>query len=155
MQCAQVLFFEQVRTAANGGFLLGEMPGNIRTLLGPDSGDELSVSDLRAERVPSISNVGGLGWDSVHQDFSTLKGDFSSLKARIAEAGKERQSFTASSLKPPKPKSMFSKPKKFFQKLFSKKVSNSASSRESEGTQSTPFTQGKVSTATWRRHSIT
>jgi hypothetical protein len=131
------------------------MPGNIRTLLGPDSGDELNVSDVHAERVPSITMAGELGWDSMHQDFSTLKGDLASLKTRIAGAERESNSITTRSLKPPKPKGMFSKPKKFFQKLFSKKVSNSASSRGSEVTQSTIFTQGKMSTGTRRRHSIT
>ncbi|KAG0581437.1 hypothetical protein KC19_4G251600 [Ceratodon purpureus] len=152
----QVLFFEQVRTGATGGFLLSEMPGNIRALLGPESSDELSVANVHAERVRPVSIAGELGWDSMHQDFSTLKGDLASLKTRVADAERERQSFTTSSLKPPKPKGMFSKPKKFFQKLFSKKVSNSASSMESEvNTQNTMFTEGKMSAGRRRRHSIT
>jgi len=146
----QVLFFEQVRTAATGGFLLSDMPSNVRALLGPDSSDDLSVSDVHTARVPSMS--GASGW---HPDFSTMNpGD---INNRIS-SGAERQCHSvtsAGSLKPPKPRGLFFKPKMFFQKLFSKKVSNSASSRESETHSfSKPAFQGKTSTRIWR-HSIT
>jgi len=158
-----VLFFEQVRTAASGGFLISDMPSSIRALLAPESGDDVSLPDGNSDVVPSLG-TGGEGWDSLHQDFSSLKGDLDSLKHRIAEAEKERNSLQTNAMKPPKPRSMFLsfKPKKFFQKLFfsNKKVSSSASSRDSETQSSMPISgisgaSGKGSSRPTRRHSIT
>lgn len=139
------------------------MPSSIRALLAPESGDDVSLPDGNSDVVPSLG-TGGEGWDSLHQDFSSLKGDLDSLKHRIAEAEKERNSLQTNAMKPPKPRSMFSsfKPKKFFQKLFfsNKKVSSSASSRDSETQSSMPISgisgpSGKGSSRPTRRHSIT
>ena len=132
---------------------MSDMPSNVRALVGRDSGDELSISDVHTSRVSSMSALpGALGW---HPNFSTMKpGDTKNQSASGAERG-ERHSITNSgSLKPPKPSGLFSKPRMFFQKLFSKKVSSFASSRESDTQRfSKPTFQGKASTRIWR-HSI-
>jgi len=126
------------------------MPSNIRALIGQESGDDRSCSDLHTENVPSVS-ASGEGCFVLHQDFSSLKDELVNLKSRIAEA-ENRTSFAHDSLKPAKRKSLFSKPKKFLQKLFNKKVSNSASSKDKDSeTQSVR----EPTTMLRRRHSMT
>lgn len=145
-----MLFFEQVRTAATGRYVLSDMPSSIRALAGQESSDDRSqMSDMQTENIPSVSASGGYDCYVRHQDFSTLKDELTYLKSRIADA-ESRQSFAQDSLKPAKSKGIFSKPKRFLQKLFSKKVSNSASSKDSE-TQSTPQ---PANPSLLRRHSI-
>lgn len=151
----QVLFFEQARTAATGGYVLSDMPSSIRALVGQESGDDRSqMSDMHTDNVPSVSASGEHGCYVLHQDFSTLKEELTHLKSRIADA-ETRQSFAQDSLKPAKSKGIFSKPKKFLQKLFSKKVSNSASSKDSD-TQSTeqPAAGEPVNSSLRQRHSM-
>lgn len=141
-----------MRTAATGGLLLSDIPSNLRALLPPESSDDFSITEMNGT-IPSVGE--DESWDSVHQNFSALKGDLASMKMRIAEAERERNALQhAVAVKPPRPKSIFSsfKPKKFFQKLFFRKgLSSSGSSKESESPM--PAT-GKASTRP-RRHSIT
>lgn len=138
--CVQVLFFEQVRSAATGGFSSMDMPSNVRALLASDSGDE------EHKRTPAMSHIpGALAW---HPEYSSLiSGDRKNRSMTLPTERERHHSFT--SIPPTKPKQgLFSKPKTFFQKLFSKKVSNFASSRESE-TQS--FSKPSFAEATSRR----
>lgn len=131
------------------------MPSSIRALVGQESGDDRSqMSDMHTDNVPSVSASGEHGCYVLHQDFSTLKEELTHLKSRIADA-ETRQSFAQDSLKPAKSKGIFSKPKKFLQKLFSKKVSNSASSKDSD-TQSTeqPAAGEPVNSSLRQRHSM-
>lgn len=152
----QVLFFEQVRTAATGGFILNEMPGSIRALMGQESSDDISVSDVHTDHnVPSIP-FAGQGRFALHHDFSTLKDDLADLKNRVAEAERKHASPTVTSpLQPSKPTdTKFGKAKKFFQKLISKKVSNSGSTKDSETLGSITPPQSKPSARLPRRHSM-
>ena len=147
-----MLFFEQVRTSVNGRYVLSGIPSDIRALIGQESSDDRSqMSDMNTENVPSVSASGDHGCYVLHQDFSTLKDELTHLKSRIADA-ESRQSFAQDSLKPTKSRGIFSKPKKFLQKLFSKKVSNSASSKDSE-TQSTGQ-PAPLNSSLRRRHSM-
>lgn len=125
---------EQVRTAAaSGRLLVGDITSNIRALLAEESSDDQSLFDMRTDMIPSAPSAGGQGWGALHHEFSTLKCDLAVLETRIAEAEKDRTSLTTdtSSKSLKSGKSILSRPKRFFQKLFSKKVSNSASSIES------------------------
>lgn len=145
----QVLFFEQVRSAATGGYGVSNMPSNIRALMRQDSGDDRSCSDVHTENVPSVS-ASAEGCYVLHQDFSTLKDELVNLKSRITEA-ENRTSFAHDSMKPAKRKGLFFKPKKFLLKLFNKKVSNSASSKDKDS----ETLSVRESTMLRRRHSMT
>jgi len=146
----QVLFFEQVRSASSGGYGVSTMPSNIRALMGHESSDERSCSDMHTENVPSVSASADGGY-VLHQDFSCLKDELVSLKTRIAEA-ENRTSFAHDSLKPAHRKSIFAKPKKFWQKLFNKKVSNSASSKDMDS--ETQSVRESTTAMLRRRHSM-
>lgn len=127
----QVLFFERVRTAVSGGLILGDLPGSIQQL---EYGDEI--------RLPGANNghhmepaAGMENWETVHEDFTALKGDLASIKMRIAEAEKERSIMqhdaTSRHMRAKGVLSTF-KPDKLFNRLFSSRgFSSSESSRTS------------------------
>lgn len=146
----QVLFFEQVRSVSSGGYGVSTMPSNIRALMGHESSDERSCSDMHTENVPSVSASADGGY-VLHQDFSCLKDELFNLKTRIAEA-ENRTSFAHDSLKPAHRKGIFAKPKKFLQKLFNKKVSNSASSKDMDS--ETQSVRESTTAMLRRRHSM-
>jgi len=132
----QVLFFEQVRTAVNGG-LLSDPHGNLQQ---PDYGEEIHVPEAttNGNNNHSVQLSGSTrddNWETVHQDFTALKGDLASIKVRIAEAERERTSMQQDATsKHMKAKSVLSafKPEKLFNKLFaSRGFSSSESSRDS------------------------
>jgi hypothetical protein len=143
----QVLFFEQVRTAVNGGLLLSDLPANC--IRPPEYGEEINLPEVNATNSTSNPNnttapsttVGDETWETVHQDFSALKGDLASMKLRIAEAERERSMMQRddnnnnnSNNKQLKAKGVLSafKPEKILNKLFSSKgFSSSESSRDS------------------------
>lgn len=163
----QVLFFEQVRSTATGGGGGGgagaggagtyNMPSNIRALMGDQlSGDDMS--EQTDNNVPSVSAASRDGCYVLHQDFSTLKEELVTLKSRVAEA-ESRTSFAYDSLKPAAPKSkstsLFTKPKKFLQKLFNKKVSNASSRDKDSDTQSVRHhTEQSAASMLRRRNSL-
>lgn len=82
-----------------------------------------------------MSSTRDENWETVHQDFTALKGDLASIKMRIAEAERERstmqQDATSKHMKAKGVLSAF-KPEKLFNKLFaSRGFSSSESSRDS------------------------
>lgn len=157
--CLQVLFFEQVRTAVNGGLLLSDqVPGHIH-----HQAQQQQQSEYIDESNNSNSN-NEENWETVHQDFTALKGDLASIKVRIAEAERERQDATSGS-KHMKAKGVLSgfKPEKLFNKLFANRgFSSSESSRDSISPEvvPTPSVAGSETTTTTMtmkqqlRHSI-
>jgi hypothetical protein len=130
----QVLFFEQVRTAVNSGLLLSDPHGNLQQ---PDYGEEINIPEATNGNNHSmqLSSTRDESWETVHQDFTALKGDLASIKVRIAEAERERTSMQQDATsKHMKAKSVLSafKPEKLFNKLFaSRGFSSSESSRDS------------------------
>lgn len=112
----QVLFFEQVRTAMTGGFLLHDLPGNIKALLPPSQVQALEAASLQDAGTPEEA------WDTVHHDFNALKGDLANMKKRIAEAERERTNIQIEAVKQSsKQKATFPFPsisKKFLGKFF-------------------------------------
>ncbi|KAG6557653.1 hypothetical protein Mapa_000934 [Marchantia paleacea] len=112
----QVLFFEQVRTAMTGGFLLHDLPGNIKALLPPSQVQALEAASLQDAGTPEEA------WDTVHHDFNALKGDLANMKKRIAEAERERTNIQLEAVKQSsKQKATFPFPsisKKFLGKFF-------------------------------------
>ena len=130
----QVLFFEQVRTAVNGGLLLSDPPVNIQQA---DYGEEISLPEANNgnNHNETSGSTGDESWETVHQDFTALKGDLASIKMRIAEAERDRnimqQDGTSKHMKAKGVLSAF-KPEKLFNKLFtSRGFSSSESSRDS------------------------
>ncbi|CAK9262812.1 unnamed protein product [Sphagnum jensenii] len=135
----QVLFFEQVRTAMRGGLLQDNLPSNIRALLPPDSSGEISLPELmKGTMVTSSMAVPEEGWDAVHQDYASLKGDLATMRSHIAEAENERNMMQHELAKQQQQKAKSSfltsfKPRKIFNKIFSSKgFSSSQSSNHSE-----------------------
>lgn len=132
----QVLFFDQVRTsAANGVLLPSDLQGG-RTQQASEYGEEARFSEARnGNNNPNESSTGGdENWETVHQDFTTLKGDLASIKVRIAEAARERSILMQQENNHVKNKGVLSalKPEKLFSKLFSSRgFSSSESSRDS------------------------
>lgn len=105
----QVLFFEQVRTAMSGGFLMNDLPSNIKTLL---PGEESQHERLR-------SAVSADDWEAVQQDFTALQGDLDNMKKRIAEAERQETTMRHKVVKQSSSMRLFFHPKKFFSKLWS------------------------------------
>lgn len=147
----QVLFFEQVRTAVNGGLLPDDHPGNIQQ---PEYGEEISFPEANNGNHRETS-TGDENWETVHQDFTALKGDLASIKKRIAEAERERGGMqhdnTSKHMKAKGVLSTF-KPEKLFNKLFATRgFSSSESSRDSV---SPEVTTEKITMKQQLRHSI-
>lgn len=107
----QVLFFEQVRASMTGGILLNEMPSNVRALMAAQEGRSQGGSlDGR--------------WETVEQNFNSIKGDMASMKVKISEVEREHRSVEVDDAKSP---STNFKPKKFLCKLWpGKRCSNSS-----------------------------
>lgn len=132
--CSQVLFFDQVRNAVNGGVLLSDQP---RSSQQSEYGEEISLPEANnGNHTPSAT--GDVTWETMHQDFTALKGDLACIKMRIAEAETEREptpQYNAASIKHHvKAKGVLSalKPEKLFSKLFaSRGFSGSETSRDS------------------------
>lgn len=133
----------------NGGLLI-DMPVNIRP---PGYGEEISLPDANNNTIPLTAPEEN--WETVHQDFTALKGDLASMKVRIAEAERERSTMQRDhTVKHPKSKSVLSafKPEKIFNKFFSSK--GFSSSESSQNSESPELAAGKV-TIKQLRHSIT
>ncbi|MCO5600471.1 hypothetical protein L7F22_054584 [Adiantum nelumboides] len=72
----QVLFFEQVRASMTGGMLLRELPSSVRAL-------------MAAQECGSLGGSVNDRWDSVEQNFKSIKGDLASMKLKISEVQRE------------------------------------------------------------------
>eukprot|EP01018_Ginkgo_biloba_P037096 Gb_16231 [translate_table: standard] len=148
----QVLFFEQVRTAMTGGFLLNDLPSNIKALLPQENGSQ--------ESSQSVTNHED-GWEAVHDDFKAVKGDLDSMKIRIAEAERERTNMQQEAVKNVKPKGLLlfpSRSKKIFSKLWANKAHSENRSSETSGSSLSPVSVNPADTKSTasrhRRHSI-
>lgn len=113
----QVLFFEQVRTAMTGGFLLNDLPSSIKALIpqeeSPQRHEEIQVEDE---------------WESAHHDFSALKGELVQMKQKIAEVEREKiGSMQQDVMKQSKARNLLSSSKKMLGRLLSIKASSSGS----------------------------
>lgn len=99
----QVLFFEQVRASMTGGVLLNELPSGVRALMAAQEGEFREGSSLEDR------------WETVEQNFKSIKGDLASMKLKISEVEREHSSVE---LEDAKSSSTTSKPKKFLCKLW-------------------------------------
>eukprot|EP01018_Ginkgo_biloba_P021196 Gb_32606 [translate_table: standard] len=109
----QVLFFEQVRAAMSGGLSANDLPSNIKALLATQESDSQDVAQSSSYED---------GWDAVHQNFNSLKGDLANMKVRLAEAEKERHDMQQEVAKSSKSKGLCtfpSKSRRIFSKLWS------------------------------------
>lgn len=86
----QVLFYEQIRGSVTGGMLLNEVPSSARALMAEGGGS----------RGGSLNNR----WETVEQNFNSIKGDLASMKLKISEVQKENRedARSSSSIKPGK-----------------------------------------------------
>ncbi|MCO5575100.1 hypothetical protein L7F22_028897 [Adiantum nelumboides] len=106
----QVLFFEQVRTAMAGGFLMNDLPSNIKALLPRNEClHERTHSSLTSEE----------DWEAVQNDCTALKSDLDIMKQHIAEAERARSSMHKQVVKHSKSKPFPFHPKKLFSRLWS------------------------------------
>ncbi|KAI5059388.1 hypothetical protein GOP47_0026127 [Adiantum capillus-veneris] len=106
----QVLFFEQVRTAMAGGFLMNDLPSNIKALMPRnESLYERAQSALTPEE----------DWEAVQNDCTALKSDLDIMKQSIAEAERVRSSMHKQVVKHSKAKAFPFHPKKLFSRLWS------------------------------------
>lgn len=106
----QVLFFEQVRTAMAGGFLMNDLPSNIKALL---PRNETLYDRAQSTLTPEED------WEAMQHDCSALKGDLDIMKQSLAEAERVRSSMHKQVVKQSKAKPFPFHPKKFFSRLWS------------------------------------
>ncbi|KAH7425541.1 hypothetical protein KP509_11G059700 [Ceratopteris richardii] len=93
----QVLFFEQVRAAMNGGGVtISELPTTLKALMAVHEGDSREGTS------------GGLDdkWEEVQQNFEILNRDLANMKIKLSEVEKEH---SVASNTPTKSKKFFSK----------------------------------------------
>lgn len=149
----QVLFFEQVRTALSGGLLLSDQAGHIQHHSQQQQQQQPDYVDSNSNNNNNTNT--DENWETVHQDFTALKGDLASIKVRIAEAERERQDATSKHMKAKGVLSSF-KPEKLFNKLFANRgFSSSESSRDSISPEVVPTPSSETMTMKQQlRHSI-
>eukprot|EP00249_Psilotum_nudum_P009506 c21980_g1_i1 orf=88-1746(-) len=147
----QVLFYEQVRLAMAGGFLLNDLPSNVREILPQKDSAVKSVKTVRSEDE----------WEAVHNDFTVLKGDLADMKLRLAEAERDKTNMRQEVVKHSKPKGLCflpSTPKLFFGKIWPIKIHsgarNSETLRSCGSPHSTNQLEQKPNASRRRRHSI-
>ncbi|XP_057815584.2 BTB/POZ domain-containing protein At1g67900 [Cryptomeria japonica] len=148
----QVLFFEQVRTAMTGGFLLNDLPNSVKALVPPENG---SQGSFQSATNPEDE------WDAVHDDLKNLRGDLGSMKIRIAEPETEQTNMHQTAVKNIKSRGLFmlpSRSKKILQKLWTNKAHSEFRSSETSGSSASPISVNPVDTKSTasrqRRHSI-
>lgn len=146
----QVLFFEQVRTAMAGGFLMNDLPSNIKALLPrQESHYERSQSALTPEE----------DWEAVQNECTALKSDLDMIKQNIAEAERTRSSMHRQVVKHSKAGHLFFHPKKIFSRLWSAMRQSGNSRSRSPGSSESSTATGKRTaskqrTPRRRRHSV-
>lgn len=146
----QVLFFEQVRTAMAGGFLMNDLPSNIKALLPrQESHYERAQSTLMPEE----------DWEAVQNDCTALKSDLDIMKQNIAEAERTRSSMHRQVVKRSKTRNLFFHPKKIFSRLWSSVHQSSSQTPRSPGSSESSTRMdhraaSKQPTPRRRRHSV-
>lgn len=146
----QVLFFEQVRTAMAGGFLMNDLPSNIKALLPrQESHYERAQSTLMPEE----------DWEAVQNECTALKSDLDIMKQNIAEAERTRSSMHRQVVKQSKIRNLFFHPKKIFSRLWSSVHQSSSQTPRSPGSSESSTRMdhraaSKQPTPRRRRHSV-
>ncbi|KAH7306716.1 hypothetical protein KP509_22G026400 [Ceratopteris richardii] len=105
----QVLFFEQVRAAMAGGFLMNELPSNIKALLPQNEGIH--------HRMRSTCTLED--WEVLQNECAALKCDLDTMKQNISKTERIRSSVQKQVVNQSKSKGIVFFPKKVFSKLWS------------------------------------